>query len=1456
VKKYACQNGHLEALEAFLPFLTDIATVQRALAWSARNKRSKLVKRILLHPGIDVNAKVRGDTALYLACLTADRETILPILEAGGDPTILCGNYGDEFGGVGSMRYIPFGEVKDETKGHTALYALASSGRRGFGANECNPETLHELFHLLVAKGAKIDQRTESDETALHAAVNNPVMLRLLLNAGADANAVNRSGQTVLHRVTLIEAVALLVEEGKVDINKIYPYDGCTPLLTMLSQYNKDVILKLLQYRPDLSIKDKRGNGALHIALAQQNNGADIIQELLAAGADPNERNRAGETPLLVLRMENRDSAAIVDMLLKAGADINAKDASGKTLLSRAVGSQGWARDPVHADITGLLGKGADLHVRDFKGRTVLHHAIEKHEGCERDYRGKKQVTRFDFLLGLGLDVRVVDYRGNTLLHELALRGGATDFHYGAKFIPVWNQLLALGIDVNQGNQQGRTALHMQAAAKGSSYGRESYQSKYFCPIDLVLSKVKDVDQRDHQGLTALHLASTVAVANVKKLLEAGSDPTSASFDALTPLHLAARARHSNIVGLLLSSIKEDRVKAINATDAKGNTPLYYACQSGRPETVQLLLEAGADASKGTLFSACATFEDEQKLWGVDRHAADTEQNQSASGLTIGDTTRPEVPKDNDYRSTGIDDVRDSARLEEIIDMLVSHNCDLSSLLGGGSRFGESGALDQAASAGHTYTFSCLLRARDSIQPASKSRRYFASSALEEATVKAYKDADVAAATDASTHVRTGEANQAHVTRALKRRQYRVLRALFDKGVDFLAQERIRSTMEILVEHGYASLLIEIGHLEAARKLGEGKWHAFGDVGQPGLYTEVSAADVDTTQNILLLSALGRATPNMDVVRLLVEEFHVDVNQRRYSKTYIDGNYEVMPQESALHLLAKGTHWWHTALALPYLISKGADLEARDYNGNTALHIALGIGSDLGSFHREAAKALIAAGANVNTRDNKGHACFAGTVGDAEMFQLFIDAGASISADAVFRAIRSREIGVLKTLLDAGADPNVRLEPDPTLKSGKTVEFVQGEFDLPVHEVYPLYAAAKMYSVSRDNEDSATEKNMDSETAVQLVETLLAAGADPYATFYRKNPGYMDKSSDKDKTALSNPEFEQVVVLHELLVHKHLVHPILSLDTLDPNRRDSRGRSVLHMACHKNCLGSPIDSLVAVPEQDLQSSRPSFLECLRARGADMMAVDSAGSGVLHHILRNRCRLDSERDMATLRDLAKTYPGLLNQTDSSGKTPLHVAIEHAIRYHAIAPAQALLECGADAFAVDGEGNSCLHILAFGVYRSTEIRTLFTQLVGKGLDVNARNNSGETPLFNLNRDGDIQSMHFEKEDVRIDATEALDFFESLGADFFAADDEGKGLLHVAAKETVEIDENDRRLWPWSKEEHTESKPTRFQTLLGKGLDPMMEDKKKRTALDVAAACGKASVLKLYEKDSSDV
>ncbi|KAF2797333.1 hypothetical protein K505DRAFT_398902 [Melanomma pulvis-pyrius CBS 109.77] len=172
-------------------------------------------------------------------------------------------------------------------------------------------------------------------------------------------------------------------------------------------------------------------------------------------------------------------------------------------------------------------------------------------------------------------------------------------------------------------------------------------------------------------------------------------------------------------------------------------------------------------------------------------------------------------------------------------------------------------------------------------------------------------------------------------------------------------------------------------------------------------------------------------------------------------------------------------------------------------------------------------------------------------------------------------------------------------------------------------------------------------------------------------------------------------------------------------------------------------------------------------------------------------------------------------------DGEGETPLYLALVSAVRYCA---------AGANPNILDKHGNTAHHLLAFRLNESEVTRTLFAQLIGRGLDINVRNARGKAPIFSLNatRPTRLRSQCYRKHE-RADDAGAFAVLEAAGADFFARDKKGRGLLHVAA----------------------EGSEVRFQMLLDKGLDPMLEYEGGQTALDFAAACGNKDLLGIFER-----
>ncbi|PVH97376.1 ankyrin [Periconia macrospinosa] len=1354
---YACHYGHLKAVEAFLPFLTKIETAHRALSWSAERGQTELVKRIIQHPGVDINAIVRGETALFTACRIADRNTIKVLIEAGADAAVICHPEGNEFDGHMGWRLNKMGN--DKTKGDTALQAFcAAQSRQKYSEKSLSPEEVQEVYSLLIQGGANIHQRTSDGNTLLHSANDIPVLVRLLLRDGADANAVNSNGFSPLHVTASIESVALLIEEGNANIDQIRTESGETPLLYSFWSHDirrSEAIMKLLEYNPNVNISNKNGDGPLHLALKNGVTDLSIIQALLDSNVDVHGRNHAGETPLQVLP-HRRQSFEATNLIVDAGGNVNDRDNSGTTLIWRVMNSPSWY-DGAQACASFLKEKGADFEVRDRAGRTLLHLVTASSELSTA-------TDRLQFLIDQGLDVHKSDYCGNTLLHELAKR--ICDPRDAQGYINLGNKILALGLRLDQPNYEGKTALHILAKLD---------QPHLSAGLDWMLSSMQTVDQRDYQGNTALHIAVANSDIGTRHLLQAGADSTLPNHEGRVPLHIAAISRKCNALGLLLENIhrhhnKVPVNKVVDVQDGESNTPLYYAVRSGRLESVKMLADAGADMTSPKLFVACASFEHESRP--------------TVSGGAIN--------------SAGFDSV--SLRLEEIVNILMENVPTAHNILKNG--FGQEFCIENSAKSGHGYTYSVFLRARDQSslkfensremhdEPADmgrkaddtdderdRIRRRFTRRPLctdaernfLEHEARHKQHAQSRALEEYTGYVKD-DPNGELVWHLLKTRQYDAFATLFAKGVDFISPPHGGySIIEIFAQHGLTNLLDQIVTLEASRR-------DLSDSNGLGLFEESSAEEgrnQHQNSRYILFRAIDREIPNMELVRLLIEKYSINVNQ-------VDSSWRTV-----LHILSEGKHWWHAALAIPYLLSKGANLSLRNgpyEHSHTPLRIALGRHSYGGCgacFWKEAVHALL-----------EGN-------------------GVSVDGDALFFALGMNDPDIIKMLLKAGANPNEQ--------SSKTVH--------PSKLVHPLY------TIARKHEQKSSFKRQ----LVEIFEILLEFGADPFAVYEGERKNNLDHGAMPLTLSKPSSEPKQVTVLHQLLAKGFLVYPILTKDDFDPNHRDQEGCTPLHAACRsRHGINAPID-IAHTSTQSSISSSSSFMDHMLLRGADPLAVDNNGRNILHYMFIGPDEWTFTRpDPSALVQIATKYPSLLNQADKYGKTPFLLAIRNTVLQHDTAAALALLNAGADPHAVDPDLNTALHILSYGVCTpdpatTTAMRSLFTTLLEHGLDINARNSLGQTPVFNAGR----QTHNYKSRSYKhrwLITSDVIPFFDSAGADLFVTDKCGRGLLHHQAR----LDDTEV-----------------FRALLSRGLDPALEDAERRTPLDIAAVYDSKYILGLFSK-----
>lgn len=233
--------------------------------------------------------------------------------------------------------------------------------------------------------------------------------------------------------------------------------------------------------------------------------------------------------------------------------------------------------------------------------------------------------------------------------------------------------------------------------------------------FDHFVGLYKNVDCVDNDGVTSLHVASTFSEYLTRRLLQEGADPRKKTLEGLTPLHLAARSRQTNTLGILLAWLKAKvdeatALELLNAPDRLARSALYYGCASGRVETVQMLLDAGAvvdtDSYVGSPWDGCDALQDEETAkwrWSP-AGIAHLDSEPDAAGVLIADTLRTKLDLERTSFHTRFPFTHE--RLDEITDLLVTNGS------ASGARH-----IDQAISSAVEKQFDhateCLLRARE-----------------------------------------------------------------------------------------------------------------------------------------------------------------------------------------------------------------------------------------------------------------------------------------------------------------------------------------------------------------------------------------------------------------------------------------------------------------------------------------------------------------------------------------------------------------------------------------------------------------------------------------------------------------------------------------------------------------------------------------------------------------------
>jgi ankyrin repeat protein len=523
---------------------------------------------------------------------------------------------GDDAGALGVM--LDSGPLQLD-HGRERVFPVSSPGMSVVIVDEGTyPLILAAMLHKpkrlkrLLDKGASVGVRCGYGRTALHWAVtgqwdSSQIYLgsrepldgalqaaslectRLLLQAGAQADAADSLDYTALHRACMVPGkeahVRLLIEHGAVVDAQSRPEQETALHLAARGGHNA-AAAALVEAGASTTLADHRSRSALHWACALGN--GDLVAMLLQRGADPQQPDGDGHHPL--------------QLALQSGSIVAVRHVQ-KAIQAAGGASALPSRWPIPM-LMGALQRGdqvaflalllvLDVNARDEEGVVWWHHVAMLADDASFTAR----------LLDNGASLEAEGANGMRGVHAAAQAGKAATVQL----------LLARGAQLEVGLWR---PLHVAAAHGHADVVKVLLErGANLCALaDRFLSPLTLAVMRKHAEVTELlldEIESTLGLRNlpglsplvvacerndlplVERLLRQGADPNAATEDGWTGLHKAIDHPGDKLLRALLRAGADP-----NAPSEAGYAPLHRAAAKGRVDLMHLLVEQGADPTR------------------------------------------------------------------------------------------------------------------------------------------------------------------------------------------------------------------------------------------------------------------------------------------------------------------------------------------------------------------------------------------------------------------------------------------------------------------------------------------------------------------------------------------------------------------------------------------------------------------------------------------------------------------------------------------------------------------------------------------------------------------------------------------------------------------------------------------------------------------------------------------
>ncbi|MFP3016488.1 MAG: ankyrin repeat domain-containing protein [Wolbachia sp.] len=532
-------------------------------------------------------------------------------------------------------------EVQDKF-GYTPIFLATQSGK-------------WSVVELLLDRGANIDAQDKEGRTPLHFAAqkNNLDMAQFLLNRGANIEVQDRRAWTpILYAAQSGKwgVVKLLINNGAKFNNEI-TYQG-TPLHFAVQEGNLDMVRFLLDEGADIESQDKDNKKPLHLAVEAGR--LNVVKLLLDRGASVNITDVDSQTPLGLATKGD-----MIEILKKAELDqgllINARDGNldkVKDLIAQGANLETKDNTPLHnacnndrlEAVEYLIEKGASLKAKNKDGKIPLELAEQKgytdiveilkqtQLNLDRELLivvEKEDLGKVKDNIRRGANVNAQSRLGwasvfwaiqknNLNIVKLLVNNGADinakdneswmPLHWAVQLgsLDVVKYLVERGANINALTADGRTSLEL--AVQKNCVDTIEFLKKAQLDLDKgLLTAVQDgdlnkveslanrgasLDTKDNNDWTLLHFAASSNKFDIVKfLLDKNANIKAKDVYGNTPLHVAAQYDSKlEIVEFLL----DKNASGINDVNNNGSTPLHVATQGNKPSTVKFLLNKGA----------------------------------------------------------------------------------------------------------------------------------------------------------------------------------------------------------------------------------------------------------------------------------------------------------------------------------------------------------------------------------------------------------------------------------------------------------------------------------------------------------------------------------------------------------------------------------------------------------------------------------------------------------------------------------------------------------------------------------------------------------------------------------------------------------------------------------------------------------------------------------------------